>query len=473
MKNTTNKRHNDRTAPFAHVSRPSRRGRRIVAGAGMVIAVTAVPQMAEAKSLIDFFKPTPIVGNLTSNAWGASGVLPRDQDNGLEDKTMKSWAYWDGKIMKAADGKYHLFASRWGQGAGHNGWFGSECVHAVSDTNLVGPYIDKGNCYTDNPAGHNVTAGQLADGTYAILISETRRPATFYTSSSLDGPFTQLGGIQVDANGFSGVDMGNLSSNTTMMVRPDGAIFLVARAGITFLDSVISPLGPYKVQTNKTVLSQGGVDGSNAEDPCLWYSGGKYHVIFNDWAKKKAYHFMSDDGVHDWKNMGLAYDPTTDFIRYTDGTVNHWTKLERPGIYMEGGHVVAFTFAGIDVEKDDDKGNDNHGSKIIVVPFDGRAFDAEISGEVDVGEMDAGTDGSAHDAGSSVAQDAGARPSRDGGSTPRDGGAISDTDTAPPSEGTGCQARPGRPDLAGAMLVLCAVVATRFRRAFGRGRSAD
>ena len=32
----------------------------------------------------------------------------------------------------------------------------------------------------------------------------------------------------------------------------------------------------------------------------------------------------------------------------------------------------------IDSEKDDDKGGDTHGSKVIVVPFDGAAFDAAL-----------------------------------------------------------------------------------------------
>ena len=31
----------------------------------------------------------------------------------------------------------------------------------------------------------------------------------------------------------------------------------------------------------------------------------------------------------------------------------------------------------IDVPKEEDKGNDNHGSKVLVVPFDGVAFDRD------------------------------------------------------------------------------------------------
>lgn len=34
------------------------------------------------------------------------------------------------------------------------------------------------------------------------------------------------------------------------------------------------------------------------------------------------------------------------------------------------------TFAAIDVEKEQDLANDQHGSKIIIVPFDGVKFDS-------------------------------------------------------------------------------------------------
>jgi hypothetical protein len=43
---------------------------------------------------------------------------------------------------------------------------------------------------------------------------------------------------------------------------------------------------------------------------------------------------------------------------------------------MEDGHVVAMTLAAIDVAKDKELGNDKHGSKVIVIPFDGAALDS-------------------------------------------------------------------------------------------------
>jgi hypothetical protein len=75
----------------------------------------------------------------------------------------------------------------------------------------------------------------------------------------------------------------------------------------------------------------------------------------------------------------------------TSFSVNHWYNLERPGVVMENGHVVAFTFAATDINKSSVTATDNSGSKIIVVPFDGASFDADFGDGTGVG----GTGGSA------------------------------------------------------------------------------
>lgn len=67
----------------------------------------------------------------------------------------------------------------------------------------------------------------------------------------------------------------------------------------------------------------------------IWFSGGLYHIVVNSWSARKAYHLTSTDGKSGWTFRGLAYDPTTDFVRYSDGTVNHWEKMERPGVLLE------------------------------------------------------------------------------------------------------------------------------------------
>ena len=341
---------------------------------------TAVSTRAADKTLIDYFLPMPLVRPLATNAWGAPGVLPRDPGNGLEDVTLREWYYWDGQILKGPDNQYHLFASRWDQARGHRGWFGSAAVHAVS-ANVIGPYQDKGLCWPDNQGGkgHNVTALVLPDGRYAVVISETR-PGTVFVAKSPDGPWEQLGLIQVATNEFS--RLGRMS-NVSLMVRPTGGFMIVPRSG-AILVSTNDILGPYLVQGPSIYPGIEGLpehDLRNLEDPVVWFSGGFYHIVVNNWSDRKAYHLTSTDGIHDWKYRGLAYDPTKDFVRYADSTVNHWEKMERPGVLLENGHVTHFTFAVLDVPKEQQRGNDNHGSKILVVPFDGAALDRDLQGQ--------------------------------------------------------------------------------------------
>ena len=340
-------------------------------------ATASAAPATELKSFINYFLPTPIAGSLTTNIWGAATVGSRDPKNGLEDETMKQWNYWDGQIIKAPDGKYHLFCSRWDQARGHGEWWDSRAVHAISD-NLIGPYVDKGLCWPGNEGGrgHNVTALVLPDGRYAVVISETR-PGTVFVSKSLDGPWEELGLIQVAKNEFT--PLGRMS-NTSIMVRPDGNFEIVPRSG-AILISTNGVLGPYVVQGPSIYPGIAGMpqhDLQNLEDPAIWFSGGLYHITVNNWSDRKAYHLTSKDGIHDWTFHGVAYDPAKDFVRYTDGTVNRWNKLERPGIYLENGHVAAVTLAVIDVEKEQQHGNDGHGSKVIVIPFDGAALDCDL-----------------------------------------------------------------------------------------------
>jgi hypothetical protein len=102
-------------------------------------------------------------------------------------------------------------------------------------------------------------------------------------------------------------------------------------------------------------------------------------------AKTLIDYFLPTPIVTNWKDMGVAYDPRASFIRYTDGTVNKWNNLERPNVVIENGHVTHFTFAATDVDKSSITGTDNHGSKILVVPFDGVAFDTDNGCETGTG----------------------------------------------------------------------------------------
>ncbi|MBV9945964.1 MAG: hypothetical protein JOZ69_03860, partial [Myxococcales bacterium] len=213
---------------------------------------------------------------------------------------------------------------------------------------------------------------------FSVVASEVV-PGWIFGSGSLDGPWTFDGAIGTNAGAFcsSSQPACLLTSNLTITVGPDNRFWATSRHGQIMDSDTIA--GTYKVETTSIYPSIPGMNWNNAEDPVIWYSGGYYHVIFNFWDARKAYHLMSVDGVNDWQNTGLAYDPTTDFIRYTDGTVNHWHNVERPGVYLENGHVTHFTFAVTDINKDGTP--KPSASKVIVVPFDGIGFDADNGGE--------------------------------------------------------------------------------------------
>lgn len=384
---------------------------------------------AGTKTLIDYFLPTPIVCPLTSNTWGAAGVLPRDVCNGLEDSTGTQWTYWDGKIMEeTSDGSYHLFASRWPESAGFGDWPNAVAVHAVSNATLMGSYIPDANppFTMDGGKGQNVTGSPLNNGSYVILDS----PGNIFLSTSLYGPWAFQATIQITANGYP---TGDTTENQSLWQNVDGSFLMATRP----FEMMVSPTltGPYVIQGPDVLPTIAGLTGQ-PEDPVIWCSGGQYHMVANWWSIRKAWHLTSVDGIHNWTSMGLAYDPTTDFIRYTDGTVNHWYNIERPGVFLKNGHVTAFSFAVSDIEKNSIVAGDGHLTKVIVVPFDGVNFDLENPGPGSadcpadsVGPVDAGNADASRDAGGMVdgaAREAGnadaSRPTDAGGTV--DGAAL-------------------------------------------------
>ncbi|HVT09749.1 MAG TPA: glycoside hydrolase family protein, partial [Polyangia bacterium] len=364
-----------------------------------VLASLAPPAARDARAaaaqFMDYITPTPIVGSLSKTCWGAAQVGARDQSNGLEDRTLSNWNYWDGGIIKDEQtGVYHMFASRWKQSDGHGGWQNdSHCVHATSNS-LFGPYTDQGLCFPNDNGGmcHNVNALKLKTGDasgkqYAITCSGgVAGSGRAYGAASLDGPWTYLGNLQLDPNGYSGEY--STADNFREMLRADGQQYECINSRLGVADNL---LGPYKDQlANNFTSTVSGSPTVNMEDPFLFYAGGVYHVMFHQWSSGQAFLYTSQDGIHGWKlDPGVAYDPATNMVRYTDGTVNHWPIMERASVYVENGHAVALTFAVLNVQKADDHGNDGNGSKIIVVPFNGRAYDCD---HFNVG-CDAGNDG--------------------------------------------------------------------------------
>jgi len=344
-----------------------------------------------------------------------TGVVPRDTCNGIESSTNPpGYYYWDGTVILAPDGTFHMFADRWAGSTGFNpGWESSDPIHAVGGKSALGPYTDKGYAYSnssfgsDPHHGHNSQVVTLLNGTYALIVSEVV-PFTIFTATSLDGPWTPCSGSPGSGLSVPSGFGGNTSygSNVSLVVRPDGNFEIIQRHGLIALSSS-GICGPYKAQqptntypANESIPSQysasiypnkqkhsdpmapSTVESTYtlAEDPVIWFSGGQYHVLYDYPDDRVGYHLTSTDGIHNWTDQGLAYDPryAQQIFSYTDGTVDHWYKMERPNVVLENGIITHVTFAVSDVDKNNlITAGSNHGSKVIVVPFDGVAFDKD------------------------------------------------------------------------------------------------
>lgn len=359
------------------------------------------------KPFMEYIKPMPLVSPLSSESWGVAGVLPRDLSNGIESArgagVHPEYYYWDGQIIRAKDGKYHLFMSTFSGNTNFGlSWFDSDAYHAVSENNVLGPYVRKGYIYDNNGShkGHNVTALELPDGRYAVVVSETV-PFTIYTSDSLDGPWTACQPTsQVGA------------SNISLVARHDGRYQIVERHGRIAISDTLC--GTYVKQQPTTAYNPNAPDSIYPkrtsipnvpnptyewqEDPHIWRSGGIYHVIYSGSGDRVGWHVYSEDGLH-WEDNGYAWSPREyKKIFCYEGTdvCNQWYKMERPGVVLQNGHPTHITWAVSDVDKDNQVlPNSNHGTKIIVVPFDGLAFDKDfgvVDDEDDGGDGTGGTD---------------------------------------------------------------------------------
>jgi MYXO-CTERM domain-containing protein len=425
---------------------PSALGARL--GVAALLASAGLAGTASAKPFMDYVKPTPTVAALSSATWGVAGVLPRDVSNGIESAkgagVHPDYYYWDGQIIKAKDGKYHLFMSTFsGDTNFGTGWLSSDAYHAVSQTNVLGPYERKDYVYSNNGShkGHNVSAVELPDGTYAVIVSEIV-PFTIYKSSSLDGPWTACQPTsQIGA------------SNISLFPRHDGKFEIVERNGTIAIADTLC--GTYVKQKPTVTYTQAGTDSiypkrtsipgvtnpayTWQEDPHIWRSAGVYHVIYSGSGDRVGWHLYSADGIN-WKDNGYAWSPRDYqklFCYEGTTTCTQWYKMERPGVVLQDGHPTHITWAVADVDKDNQVlPGTNHGTKVIVVPFDGVAFDNDFgvpgsSGGTGTG----GAPGTAGAGGSNAT--AGASGHADGGSTTIVAGAGGQAATGGSSNATG------------------------------------
>lgn len=308
--------------------------------------------MVPGGQFIDRFLPMESQGELTFNTWGGDNVLPRDVLNGMEDM---EHSYWGGNIVKGDDDKFHLFVCRWredneiGTRSGHMTWGSSEVVHAISDQ-ATGPYKVKEVV----GGGHNPEIYRRQDGSYILGVMGDKA----YSAPSLDGPWTKIKPT------FQWMTCDESRENRTYAVREDGATLMMAKDGYMH----ISEHGDedFVQVTHKHAMRS--YPHSIMEDPVIWRDEVQYNCVYNDALGRTAFYMRSKDGIH-WKWMeGVAYNPRV--VKHADGSYEDWHKMERPKVLQdEWGRATHMNFAAMDGAKWDDKANDKHSSKNVVMPL--------------------------------------------------------------------------------------------------------
>ncbi len=291
---------------------------------------------------------------------------------------------WCGSAIKADDGKFHLFYSRWPRKLGHLAWVThSEIAHAVSDSPF-GPWKHhdvalpaRGTNFWDGSCTHNPTViriggkfhlyymGNYGDGVVGKSLNWTHRNHQrigVAVADSPNGPWTRFDKPTVDTTpGFYDALCCN---NPSVAVQPGGGVLMVYKAvgdkgkmpfGGPVLHCVAtsdSPTGPFKKHPNPIFVKEG-VQFA-AEDPFIWRGTDRYWAVVKD----NAGHFTnrgyslalweSADGL-DWR---LAKHPlvATPEIAWADGRQQKLDALERPQLLFENGQPIALFCAAADAK---------------------------------------------------------------------------------------------------------------------------
>lgn len=330
-------------------------------------------------------------------------ILCKGQNSGLGEFAeapvnggfqMENFWVWGSSVIKADDGNYHMFASRWPKYLPfHPGWMiASEIVHAISET-PEGPYtfVDvalgaRGAQFWDGRSCHNPKIvkykgeyilyymgsthpfGDITEqNTYELTLDSKwciaarwRKRIGIATSNSPNGPWKRLDHPILDVKPDSFYSF--LTSNPSPLIRKDGSVVLIFKSrdynedGITKGDMNVSLAtapsfdGKYTVLSDEPLFSKDNF--GEIEDPHLWSDEQGYHMIAKDQRGQitgeagDGLLANSKDGIH-WfvdKNP-KAYTKT---VKWDNGKTIKQGQLERPFVLVENGKVTHLFFATMD-----------------------------------------------------------------------------------------------------------------------------
>ena len=281
--------------------------------------------------------------------------------------TLEDEYVWCGTMAKTNDGIYHLIFSKWPKKLGFSAWVShSEIGHATSD-NPLGPFTYQGTIFKgtgtgtwDSDSVHNPVIMKY-EGKYYLYYMGNYGNGEWWdyrnhqrigvaVADHPAGPYTRFDKPLVDVT--PGSWDAHVTNNHTLAIDKKGNIIMmykgVGEGEAPRMGSVVCgiakakhPLGPFEKVAGPIMVNP--ENSWSVEDPGMWYQDDRFYAVVKDYqgyftkaGEGTTAFFESFDGI-DWnvsKEHPLAFKRE---ITLEDGTVQTFSNLERPQIWMENG----------------------------------------------------------------------------------------------------------------------------------------
>ena len=297
------------------------------------------------------------------------------QGTAVKALELEDYYVWDCSVIKA-DGKYHMFSSRWPKemGFGWNWLFNAEVIHCVSDT-PEGPYKfvnvalpRRGREYFDGMNTHN-TSIHYHDGKYYLYYMGTtyggeipshmdeipeqyfwetwnRKRIGVAVADDINGEFVRRDMPLLEPRDCTHWDC-TMTTNPTVAILPDGKTYMIYKSRSAFGKSIQlgiavadSPDGKFERLSEEPIL-EFDYDNFHIEDPFLWYdrTENKFCLIAKNESDavtgecRSGFYAQSDDCIH----FEIAPNPKaySRKIKWQDGREAEQVNLERPSLLFD------------------------------------------------------------------------------------------------------------------------------------------
>ena len=266
---------------------------------------------------------------------------------------MDGYYLWDPSVIKVGR-TYHLFASRWPESTGMEGWRKSHIIRATSNS-LFGPYtfaeevFDLSKHPWATEAMHNPKIMKTGKKFLLYHLGIPLWQTGFAFADKIEGPWTPIKKPVIATN------------NPAILIKPDGKVYVVGKfKPKTTKDGqwdaymqayeADSIMGSYKlVGDNQNRLPYN----FELEDPSIWWANNQFNVICTDWEakvtgiNKAVVYYTSKDGINYKLYSNIPVWSQNDAIPVCGGDSLTVTKVERPQVYVDKNQCVTALLAAV------------------------------------------------------------------------------------------------------------------------------